>query len=309
MVNPEQYIKEGLKIVDNLINASNLQAALNTCRELLKINPYHKKAQKKLQEIENLIVRKNIEKIDADIDSTMHLWEEKRFDELAKIYAELYKYAPQHSRLQKLIEKLNDELSEQQKNQKQDFVLKALADIANLTNEQKYSDAIQKGNELIAVDPLNTEVKAYLQKAKTGLIEQKLKENEHIEDCADFQRILDFYESLLAIDPANSKVKNSAFRVKEQLAHQKILAAKIHLNESIARMKDLFKNSEYEKVIQACEEIDRLDPGNFTARVFRKKAENTIASETETKCVKKLKEAWAALETEYKKNPVAFVRI
>lgn len=309
MVDPEIYIKEGLKIVKALISEGDLTTALQTCQELLKVNPYHRKVQKYLKEIEEQIIEKNEKKVEADIDATMHLWKEGRFEDLMKIYTRLYQYAPKNSRLQKLIEKLNAKLTEQQKNVRASYIHGGLANITGLINDQKFGDAIQACNELLLVDPLNRETASLLKKAKTELIAQKLKENARILDSADFSRQLEFFDSLLAIDPEHKEAQRLALRAKAHLAEQKMIAEKIHFNESIARMKDLFKSSEYEKVIQACEEIDRLDPGNFTARVFRKKAIRTIRAEIEILTVKLLKETWKAMEPEYVKNPTAFVKI
>lgn len=309
MVDPEQYIKEGLKIVKALMGEGNLPMALRTCRELLKVNPYHRKVQKYLKEIEERIVEQNEKKVEADIDATMHLWKEERFDDLMKIYVRLYQYAPQNHQLQKLIAKLNEKLSAQQKNVRTVVVHESLAKMAAFLNEQKFGDAIQTGNELLRVDPLNSEAATYLKKAKNGLIEQKLKDSARIMDSADFDRQLEFFDSLLTIDPEHKEVKRLALRSRSHLAEQKMIAEKIHLNESVTRMKELFKNAEYEMVLQSCEEIERLDPGNFTARVFRKKAKRTMRAEIDILTVKLLKETWTALEPEYLKNRGAFVRI
>ena len=45
----------------------------------------------------------------------MHLWKEGKFDELMGIYEKLYQYAPNHSRLIKLIQKLQEKMVEGQK--------------------------------------------------------------------------------------------------------------------------------------------------------------------------------------------------
>jgi len=309
MVDPEIYIKEGLKIVKALMAEGNLPMALRTCQELLKVNPYHRKVQKYLKEIEERIVKQNEKKVEADIEATMHLWKEERFDDLMKIYVRLYQYAPQHARLQKLIAKLNEKLSAQQKNVRGALIHESLAKIQTLLREEKFGDTIQAGNELLRVDPLNSEAAAYLKKAKNGLIEQKLKDGARITESADFDRQLEFFNSLLAIDPEHKEVKRLALRAQSHVAEQKMIAEKIHLNESVARMKELFKNGEYEMVLQSCEEIERLDPGNFTARVFRKKAKRTIRAEIEILTVKLLKETWKGMEPEYQKNPKGFVKM
>lgn len=309
MVNPDVYIAQGIKIVKNLISKEDFLTALKTCQELLRINPYNKKAQSLMQDIEGRIVEENIKKVDKDIDTTMPLWREGKFEELMRIYSKLYQYAPNYRRLHKLMEKLNDKFSAQQKQQRNDFIARALAAIRGLIKEKHYGDAIQASNELIDYAPLNEDAKLCLLETKKALVEQKLSENARITESADFERTLEFYESLLSIDPTNEKIKNLAAQAKTHLLGKNILAAQITLNESIARMKGLFDKADYEKVLQACEEIDRLDPGNITAQIFRKKAKNTMRSEANTLIVKKLQDAWAALEPEYRKNPSGFVRV
>lgn len=309
MVDPETYIKDGLKIVKNLMVQDNLSAALNICHELLKINPYHRKVQKYLKKIEGKILQKNEEKVDADIDATMNLWDQKRYDDLFKIYTKLYQYAPQHKRLQRLIEKLNSRFNEQQKTQREKFIEQAFSKIENFLEQKKFADCIQACNELFIFDPLNAKAKIFLKEARSELIEQKLEENKRIAESSDFQRVLEFYESLLAIDPENTQLQGLALQAKANVAEQKALAERIHLNESIARMKELFNNADYEKVIQACEEIDRLNAEDFTAEVFKKKSLAAINDEIEKLSLKIMLENSAALEPEYNKNPAAFVKL
>ncbi len=309
MIDPETYISEGLKIVKALFDQGNLQAALGSCQELLKVNPYHRKVQKYLKNIEETIVEKNMEKVDSDIDQTMHLWKEGRYEDLMKIYSRLYQYAPNHKRLREFIAKLNQMFAKQQKNEMQTKAETMLRDISAQLEQKQFGNAIQACNELIRVDPLNAQAAVYLSKAKNELIEQKISENERIVDGGDFERALEFFDTLLAIDPENEKVKKLALRAKEHLAHQKAVAAKIHLNESIVRMKEFFKTAEYEKAIQACAEIDQLDPGNFTARIFRKKSEKTMRMESDAMIAKTLKETWTAMAPEISKNPEGFVKI
>lgn len=309
MVDPEKYIKDGLKIVDTLISQGNLQAALSGCQELLKVNPYHRKLQKYLEKIEGLLLKRNEEKVDADIDATMHLWKEERYEDLANIYTRLYQYAPNYKRLKELLQKLNAQRSKQQKNEREEYLGKALAAILGLVQENRFGDTIQACNELLGFDPLNREATELLQKAKDKLIQQKLAENERIVNGADAERALELFTTLLAIDPNHSTVKKLALQAKVQLAERSVLAAKIQLNESIARMKELFKNAEYEKVIQSCEEIARTDPGNLTAKIFRKKAEETMHAEIDAMAVKFMKEAFLALVEQYQKKPEVFVKI
>lgn len=308
-LDPQTYIEQGLKIVKNLVSKGDLAGAMNACQELLKVNPYDKGVHKYLEEIQERILKENEKKVDADIESTMHLWKEGRFDELMQIYSKLYQYAPNHSRLIKLIQKLQEKMTEGQKESQKDFLQKAINAIKGVINNGQFGDAIQACNEFLSLDPLNKEGKELLLDAKNRLIDQKLEENARVVEGADFERAFQFYDTLLAINPDNEKVKRLKETAKSHLGGQKELAGKIHFNESIDRMKQLFDTKEYEKVLEACEEILRIDAGNMTAKIFMQKASATIDDEIESKIVKKLYDAGASAAQEYKKNAEGFVKI
>lgn len=309
MVDPETYITEGLVIVKKLLKEKDFHTALRACEELLKVNPYHRKVQKYLHEIESEIVAANEKKVDADIEATMPLWKEGRFDDLLKIYTKLYQFAPNHPRLRKLIAQLNERLSKEKKSERQGFIDAALAAIRTLMKEEKYTDAIQASGELLTIDPTNAQAEELKYKAKDAYIERELRANERLIDSADFERAIPLYERLLTIQPEHLRVKKLLAQAQGHLAEQQMIAAKIHLNESIARMKELFKTAEYEKVIQACIEIERLSPKNFSARMFHKKALRTIEREVNALSLKKMKEQAKELEEEYRKNPASFIKI
>lgn len=308
MVDPNAYIEDGLKIVNKLASRGDLQSAFRACMELLKINPYHRKTEKLLKKIEQLIIEENEKKVSADIDATMPLWSQKRYDELLKIYTKLYSYAPNHKRLKKMLQKLSEKMSSAQKNERKTFITAAIAGIERLIKEKKIGDAIQACNELLDVDPLNKMAAELLLKTKDELIDQKLRENARISESADFQRALEFYESLLNINPNNEHVKRLKLQVQSHLAEQRLLSTRIHFNESLQRMKDMFKNSEYEKVLVACEEIQREDPDNITAKIFKRKARKIIQKEFNLQTIKHLKEALVQTKKEYAQNPQAFVK-
>jgi len=302
-------IEEGIKVIKKLISDGDWKRALYGCQELLKYNPFNADLQSLMKKIEAHMVSENEKKVNTDISSTMRLWDEGRYSELMGIYMKLYKYAPNNTRLRDLIEKLKSKLTETEQNKREDIVKKALEIIKKLISDGKYSDAIQACNEFLDFDSTNLTVQKYLIVAKDAIIERKLKENPHLMESSDFDRQLEFFESLAKINPSNQKIQNILYQIKEHFGEQKMIAEKMNLNESILRMKELFRHAEYEKTVQACEEIDRMEHGNFTAKVFKKKALQTIKIETEVAAVKKMREDFAALTEEYKTKPKEFVRL
>ncbi|PJC37465.1 hypothetical protein CO046_00360 [Candidatus Peregrinibacteria bacterium CG_4_9_14_0_2_um_filter_53_11] len=309
MVDPKTYIQEGLKTIKTLIEQNHLITALRAGEELARVNPYDRKVLNALANIQALIQKENEANVDRDIASTMHLWDEGKFDELQKIYSKLYQFSPQHKRLRALIIKLNEQMNEGQKKEHDEFIDQAVEAIKNLISEKNYTDAIQAGNELLQYDPLNSAAQKLLKKAKTGLIDMKLTENSQLLESADFERALEFYESLRRIDPDHSVVNRLSQQTKAHIAEKKLLASKITLNESIARMKELFTKREYEKVLQACDEIESIDPGNWTGRSYKKKAQATIERESDSVELKQLTELWKTMAPQVKEHPENYTRL
>lgn len=309
MLDASEYIQEGLKLVSELREQGKLGDALQACQELIKVDPGNGKVRKEFERVQKQIVEMNDKKVDADLDATMPLWKEGKFDELFKIYTKLAQYAPEHARLRKLMEKLTEAVNKQQRHARNDYFENAYMNMEKFMADGKFADVMQACHELLKADPAQEKAKKILGKTQERLVEQKLTDNARLIDSPDFERSLEFLNSLLAIDPENRRVKSLRENVVKQIEKKRALDGKIIMNESIVRMKELFKAAEYEKVIQSCEEIDRLDPGNFTAKLFRKKAEKTMHAEIDDLGTKKLKELAAALEPEYIKNPAGYVKI
>lgn len=305
----DSYLKEGIKSVKKLFQSGNLQNATIACGQLLKIDPYNKKLMKLQREIEEEVLRVNLEKVKKEIKRTWGLWDERRYEELLQIYNKLYEYAPQYDYLTELISKAETALSDRQKDERKKFIQDALNVIRKVFSEKRFGETLLACNELLIIDPRNEEAKAILQKTKEALVEEKLKENERIVDSGDFERALELYESLLSIDPKSQKLLKLIRDAEDHVSKKKTLLRRIQVNEGVKRIKDLFAAREYEKTIQACEELLLIDPKNLTGHLYKQKAVDTIETENDAAVFKKLKENLPLLKTEFLKNQGEFVRI
>lgn len=309
MLDPEAYVDQGLKAVDHLIDRGELATALKVCEELLRVHPYHKGAQEYIQNIHAQIVKKNEEIVDEDIQKTMKLWDEHRYDELRTVYAKLLIYSPQHKKLRGLIMKLDSTVTKEAQEKRYAIKQKALEAIKSLITQKQFTDALQACDELNEYFPGDAMVENISRSARYAYIDEQLKINDHFVHSADFMEAEAFYASLMKIDPNHPQLKKLLEQTRAHGAQQRILAAKIHLNESIERMKKLWTSHEYEKVIQLCEEIIQQDTNNFTAKLYKKRAASILLRESDALEYKQLKEHWAHISLEYKKNPTAFIMI
>jgi len=274
------YIKKGLNIIKGYLNSNNLAAALKGCQELYSINPYDDGVRSMYKKVQALVLEDNSRRVDQDIASTMPLWNEKKFAELGVIYKKLSAFAPTHAHLKEMILKLNIAMQHEQEGQRLAFIDKAVSAIHELIKQKKYRDAVGGSRELVKLAPLNSTAIALLKRTTKALIDDELEKNQRIVEGGDFDRSVEFLRSLLSIDSENSKLISLQKRALSHLNDQNKVSGKIAINESEQRLKDLYKSAEYEKVVQACNEIFLAEPGNIAAKIYKSKAERSLESES-----------------------------
>lgn len=309
MIDIYTYIQEGIKTVKMLLRKGDLFNANLGCQELLKVDPYNKKLQKLLTKIEKKILKQNLKIVKQEIKRTWSLWDEKRHGELLQIYERLLEYAPQYGELHELMEKAEKAMNNTEREQRKAFIREALEAVEKIFREGKWEDVIQACKEILVVHAFNEKAKNLLAKARENFVEQKLKENETLVDSAEFERQIEFFGELLHIDPNSEKVKNLLLEARKKLQEKKKIETQILVNEGEKRIKTLFDQQEYEKVLQACEELRFLDTRNLVAMLYDRKARAVIIEEIDQKVFSIIQEAFAKLREEYGKNKRAFVKI
>lgn len=309
MLDPDTYVKEGLKAVDQLVDRGDLVTALKACEELLRVNPYHNGAQSMLSNIHVRIEKQNEEMVDRDIQSTMKLWDEHRYDDLRVIYGKLLKFSPNHKKLLSLVSKLNETVTDEVKKAHRELKEKARTAIESLITEQKFDDVLQACSELGEYFPGDGEAEKMIKKFRYAVIDGKLEQNKLLTNTSDFMAAEAFYSSLLQIEPTHKRVQDLLSETREHGTKARMLDAKIHLAESIERMKKMWNTHEYEKVSQACDEILQQDSSNFTAKLYKNKAASILSKESDELEQKQLSEHWAKLSEEYKQDKSKFVKI
>lgn len=296
-------------MVKRLISEGDLLNANLTCQELVKVDPYNKKLLKLFRKIENKILDQNEKIVKKEIDRTWNLWDEKRYDELLRIYQRLYEYAPQYEELHQLIDKAEKALGTEELKKRKEFIQQAFLAIKDMFDQSRYGEVVRACEEFLIVDPRNEKARDIQKRAKEKLVDAKLKENERIVDSGEYERQLELYGELLKIDPRSSRVKKLQMDALQKLSEKKKIDMRMTVNEGMKRIKNLFVAQEYEKVLQACEDVMTWDKDNLIAKIYRKKAESAIEDETDSRALKIIQEGFGKLREEYEKNKAAFVRI
>ncbi|MEK7528901.1 MAG: hypothetical protein AAB592_03970 [Patescibacteria group bacterium] len=309
MLDPQEYIQNGHKTIRNLISHRDLQRAYQACRELLKFDPQNKTTLDLFRDVEEEIMELNLNKVRQDIKNTRHLWDEGKYEELLQVYNRLYAYAPHDEELLELIQRAEEKIGDTKNKERNAFVTQAISVIERVITEKRFGEAIQAARELMEIAPRNETVVRLLKKAKDLLIEQKLKEHERVVDSGNYTQALELYESLLKIDDKNDKIIGLVADARRHLTEKESVERRMNINEGTARIKELFKNAEYEKVMRACDDILNIDSKNFTANLYKQKAKDTIEMENDSAVFNKMKEKLPEIRKAYAENQASFVRI
>lgn len=309
MTDITSYISEGIKAVKKLLREDDFFNANLGCQELLKVAPYDRKLLKLMTKIEKKILGQNLKIVKKEIKKTWRLWDEKRYSELLQIYQRLYEYAPQYEKLHDLMEKAEEALGQEEKENRRLFIKQTFEAIEKMYREDRWGEVIQACKELLVIDPRNSDVKNLLAKAREKLVEWRLQNEERLVDSAEFERQIAFFNELLGVDPHAEKVKKMLIEARGKLQEKQNIEAKILSNEGEKRIKELFDNQEYEKVLQSCEELKIVDLKNFIANLYEKKARAAMDDEIEQKVFKLIVEGFSKLREEYQRNKVGFMKI
>lgn len=170
----KDFIKNGFKKHKELTKQKKWIEALEVLKEMLEID-------RKNESIRAYIKSDKIHYIDDQLHSDVKksLLKGKEYEKLYKFYQKLYKIFPEHKKLIKEIKKAEKLISGKNRENKQEFIQKSIAEIKQQIQEKKYEQAIQTAKEIVSfTEGENSKAKHLLKKAEelNGKdTEQKLK--------------------------------------------------------------------------------------------------------------------------------------
>ncbi|MFA6550471.1 MAG: hypothetical protein WCT36_03905 [Candidatus Gracilibacteria bacterium] len=156
--NKDKELKELAAQLKTLIEAGELEKALDKCSELLNSNS-------KNADIINLCRKARWIVIDKKLESKKSLFDSNKYEDILNFLYGLKRIESTHKGLEKLIRNTNAKLYAKQMDEKRDFILKAKEDINYLYQMSKYEECVKAANELLHMDPKNSFAKRMIAKA------------------------------------------------------------------------------------------------------------------------------------------------
>ena len=262
-----------------LYKANNFNECFNALQFYLTHNPKDLKAIKLLQKVKKQILKTNIAKIEEAIKRFDHLWKQKKYPELLQAYLEIQKFAPDYIPLQKKIEKVYKLL--QKNNQDQNYLeFKKIKDVVEVKiSNNELTDSIKFVEEAFLKNPNNPLVKKLVLETKRNTIDIKLKQNRKAIKQGNIPKIYDFIKSLYELEPTYYKIQTLLVKYHGLLRKYYENQKYVYLKDSMQQIKVLYNKSEFQKCLQASNELLRTTVYNNFANKYKIKAENAIVDE------------------------------
>lgn len=302
-------VEQMIAQIEQLLQSGDYKEAYSLVNKILLNFPDYGKALRLKQKIEKLVYTKNVEQVKGDLEKLEPLWEAKNYAELIKKLQQLQAYVPGYGPVEKQLFKAQKAYKKQSEQQVKNYYENSIKQINDFMKEQKYQDALILTQKLRKYYPQDEKLHSYAYKLKQLLIDQKIRENEHLLEGEDYDAILNFIKELQKIDEHSPKVKELFAKAQKK---EKI-SIEMHKKEFEFKAFDqiliLYQKKKYDKVIDALHQIINVDPENLRALELLDKAEKNFSGKLQKQVTIKIKNLQKKFRKQAQKSPKDFIKL
>ncbi len=255
-----------LENLKNLIANGKLKEAYFLAVELNRQNPNNKELAGLLQELTTSLTAQNENNLDLQISKVETLKQQGNFAEALKLTLNLISFAPSDKRLNSMLNDLKEIIESQHSKNIEQAKLEA----KQLVASGKLTEALQiiDSNGLQA-DPIRISL-------VNSYIEQKLESNSAQIKILPPIQVLKFLQNLQSLNNQHPKVNEL---IKEQVAREKkhrLIQIKESIRQLKFQIKVLYHQGKFQKSIQACNQLLKLDSNCWLAKRYLSKNSRAI---------------------------------
>jgi hypothetical protein len=240
------------------------------------------------------------------------LAKQQKHEEALQLTLLLRKKYPTDPTLHRLINKLKKNIRTQELGSRGGFIKGALKTIKAFRKDKNFASAIQASKELLEIDPQNRKAEKLLNKSKIDLIDQKLHDpirKQYLEN-EEYQKLYFFYQKLKKVFPNYQKLNAMIKETERQMIIQDRATKKTFSDESLNKIKNLFGEGKYEKVIAAAEDLILYTHyGSKESSDLLKKAKKANEKEIEDKMLEYMLNQQPILEASFKSGSEPMIKI
>jgi len=210
------------------------------------------------------------------------------------------------------VEKCKRELRKKERKEEKIYIKKGLKKIKHLFKNGKNEEVIKACKELLDVDPLNKRAHKLKRKASLNYIRESLKNpiREKWEQAGEWEKLYIFYSKLSTIFPEHKKIRKLKKEAQEMIIKDDTKQKVVFSKESLTKLEKLFKQEEYERVIQGTQELIAFThQGSKEAKKLLEKSIQANHKDTEQKLEQLIKEKSSQIKLEYQEKKEGIIKV
>lgn len=262
--------------IQAMLDSGELASANSNIEEYLSRNLDDPKALKIYRKIQKQIYQNNLKKVKEGIRIAESMWDQKRYEDLLNLYLKLQPYAPNYKPLQRLIDKVY-KVQGKSVQKKEDTAMSDFnTTLTQYIQTKNFDRALDFLQEAIKKDPDNPGFQKTLLDLKRKIIDHKLTTNKSKFKKASPPDIYDFIKSLYEFEPTYYKTQQLLVDQHEKLKYYYANKKDLFVKDAKRQIRILYNKKEFEKALQAVNELQKIDPSNSLAKRYRKKIKPAI---------------------------------
>lgn len=304
----QAYFGQVEKNINSLIADQKYKEAHRLCKEYLEKFPQEKKLLKMKKKIEKIVRSENTKVVKEEIKKTKPLWKEKQYAEIIKILKPLIEADPGNNKIKRLAIKAQDAYREEVQKLKNNFE-KEQTERFDMVLKNQPSQLLDELSELERDNPGNPIAKGIIQKYKTALIRNRIKEKEELIYSDKYDSIHSFIDQLRIIDKNNSVINELEDLTRRRQHGNQVDEKNEFVYKSKSHLITLMQLKKYNKAVMAATELLETEKDNQEIIKILKKAEKKLFKINREKTISLIQDDIVKQKAEYEKDPSSFVRL
>lgn len=282
--------------------------AFNLCKEAILKYPDESRFVKIKSKIEKAVEEENEKIIQEKIDQIKTLRKQEKYLEILKIVKDLLIASPNNSKLKSIYTENEANYRKQYEKLKQKF---------NNQQEERLTQVLKENpgqltDELFLLEkenPNNPEVKKLVTEFEDKLIAKKISDMKELLESNKYDVIENFLNELRKINKFNVRIQEVEQQMKSRKLEGEIVQTKEYVYTGEKHLDTLMKLGKFDKAIQVCEEILKVNPNDQLAKTILDRAESKYHSQLKNQTADSIITNLPSLKAEYNQDKSKFIKL
>lgn len=294
--------------INFFLTEKKYKEAFNLCKEAILQYPNESRFLKIKNKIEQAVEDENEKIIEEKLEQIKPLRKQEKYLEILKIIKELLSASPNNSKLKSLYAETEIAYRKQYEKLKREF---------HKRQEERLSEILKNNpgqllEELFILEkenPGNQDIKKLVTEFEDKLIAQKIADKKELLESGKYDVIENFLDELRKINKLNTRIQDVEQQIKSRKLEGQIVQSKEYVYSGEKHLDTLMKLGKFDKAVQVCEEILRVNPNDQLAMEILTKAKKKYLRQLKYQTADSITKNYPELKSDYAKDKSKFIKL